>query len=91
MTLVRYALDRFRRMYLADPTLTQSDLLDFVLLNVVLPDGGDIHELINWYETRASELREASGIAARSLPDDCTCTVDPCCPLHGPPHVPRAT
>lgn len=92
MTLIRYALDRFRRMYLAE---FQSDgygppaLVDYVVTNAVLPSGGgDIHELINWYETRARELRAGAGIGNAPLPNECTCIEDPSCVLHG---VPRAT
>lgn len=83
MTLLRYALERFRRLYV-EHKLEPSGIVDFVVQTLVL-DGGDEHELINWYETRATELRSQSGIRGKPLPDDCTCTVDPVCSVHGEP------
>lgn len=92
MTILRYALDRFRRMYLAEfggAGYGPSEMVDYVVAQAVLPKGSvDTHELINWYETRARELRAGTGIGNAPLPDDCTCTEDPLCVVHG---VPRAT
>ena len=91
MNLLQYALDRFRRMYVAEAGAESTGaLVDYVVHNVAAK-GSDVYELINWYEQRAVELRTANGLGAKPLPDDCTCTTEPCCPLHGIPRVPRAT
>jgi hypothetical protein len=94
MTLVRYALERFRRIYYehAQPGASSAPLLpgalvDYVVRHVLLDGAGDEYELINWYEMRGAELRRAAGLQGPPLPNECTCITDPCCSVHG---VPRA-
>jgi len=84
--LLQYALERFRRMY-AEHAQPPEAIVDYVVTNLLLP-GGDELELVNWYETRAGELRRAHGLQGPPLPSECTCTTDPACSVHG---VPRAT
>lgn len=64
----REALVEFMRAYLSDfgdRDYDATTAVDFVVNHLHLSSGGDVHELINWYEQHADDLRREMGVESR--------------------------